>query len=110
MPRPSTLARELSPTAGAELQRLGADIGAAIKVRENYQDFADRIGVSRATVRKIVNGDPGVSLGTFVGALDALGLLDHLRGVAAPERDSLGQSLRLQPKRTDVGFSMDRDF
>jgi len=110
MPTSSKLDRALSPSAEAELRRLGADIAAAIKVRETYQGFADRIGVSRTTLRKLIGGDPGVSLGTLVGALDALGLLDHLQEVATPARDSLGLALRLQSKAPDVGLSMDRDF
>jgi len=100
----------LAPAARAALARLGEDIGIAIKTREPYTRFAERVGINRVTLRKLVNGDPGVSLGTVVAVLDTLGMLDHLSSVATPENDHLGQSLRLQRVKPDVGMSMDTDF
>lgn len=110
MPRKSQAAQELSPAARAALVRLGEDIGIAIKTRESYTRFSQRMGINRVTLRKLVNGDPGVSLGTIVAVLDTLGMLDHLSRVATPEKDQVGQSLRLQRARPDVGLSMNTDF
>lgn len=89
--RQTQAADELSPAARAVLARLGQDVWAAIKVREIYQAFAKRVGVNRTTLRKLVNGEPGASLGTLA-VLDTLDILDHLDEVAAPEKDSLGQA------------------
>ena len=97
MARQSQAADELSPAAHAALTRLG-------------QAFAKRVGVSRTTLRKLINGDPGVSIGTLISVLDTLGLLNHLDDVAAPEKDALGQSLRLQRGKQDVGLNMNTDF
>jgi hypothetical protein len=110
MPRKSQASQELSPAARAALTRLGEDIGVAIKTREPYARFAERVGINRVTLRKLVNGDPGVSLGTFVAVLDALRLLDHIENVAMPENDPLGQSLRLGRAKPDVGLNMNTDF
>lgn len=110
MPRNSQATCELSPAARANLARLGRDIGIAIKTREPYSRFAERVGVSRPTLRKLISGDPGVSVGTIVAVLDTLGMLDHLHRVAAPENDQVGQSLRLQRHRPDEGLSMNTDF
>ena len=106
----SQATRELSPAAKNAIARLGADIGVAIKTREPYSRFAERIGVSRVTLRNLINGEPGTSLGTVVAVLDTLGMLDHLNSVAIPEKDQIGQSLRLHRAKPDVGLSMNTDF
>jgi len=110
MSRPSRAIKELSPSAQSELKRLGEDIAIAIKTRETYVSFAERVGVTRTTLRKILQGDPNIPLGMLVAVLDALGLLDHLREVARPENDHLGQSLRLHRSEPDVGPRMNTDF
>lgn len=112
MARSSRAIEELSPAAKAQLARLGANIDAAIRTRETYSSFADRVGITRLTLRKLINGEPGIPLGILVAVLDALGLIDQLSSVAAPEHDSLGQSLRLygQKQKPDTGKHMSNDF
>ncbi len=95
MPRYSKAITELSLDAKATASTIGANLRLAIKSREDLQGFAQRIGVNRATLGKLLNGDPSIQVGVLLAALDSLGLLDHLEGVAAPEKDQLGQSIRL---------------
>ena len=48
---------------------------------ESQQRFAARLGTSIPTLRKMENGDPGVSIGLWVDALyllDRLSDIDHL--------------------------------
>ena len=42
--------------------------------RDTLADFALRIGVSRATLQKMEQGDLSVALGKYYGAADLLGL------------------------------------
>ncbi len=54
--------------------------------------FAERIGVSRNTLRRVEEGDPSVSLGTYIRALRALGLEEDLNLLA--KDDDLGRKLQ----------------
>lgn len=51
---------------------------------EMQQRFADRIGVSRPTLGKMECGDPGVSIGAWVKALELLDRQDELDQLLAP--------------------------
>lgn len=109
MPQISKAIVELSPAAYGALTALGDNLRYAIKSRENLQDFAQRIGVGRNTLRKLLNGDPSVQVGVLVAALDAIGLLDHMEGMASPERDEVGRSLRLSRGKINQSI-IDNDF
>lgn len=63
---------------GERLQR------ARIARHEMQQRFADRIGVSRPTLGKMESGDPGVSIGAWVKALELLDRQDELDQLLAP--------------------------
>ncbi|TVZ38924.1 hypothetical protein P886_3308 [Alteromonadaceae bacterium 2753L.S.0a.02] len=99
----------LSEVASQMLKTLGQNMEAAIQSRESKSAFADRIGVSRETIRKMCQGKPGLDWGIWVASLDALGLLNHLSEVAAPEKDALGQSIRLGRTVRQV-IDLDSDF
>nr|WP_250808498.1 helix-turn-helix transcriptional regulator [Neorhizobium tomejilense] len=72
------------------MQKIGADISHARRMRRiAADDFAQRIGVSRATLHRLENGDPGISLNTMAMALHALGRLDALANIADPADDHI---------------------
>lgn len=54
--------------------------------------FAERMGVSRETLRRLENGDPTIAIGTYVRALRVLGLDRDLDAVARD--DALGRKLQ----------------
>ncbi|NEI24097.1 helix-turn-helix domain-containing protein [Rhizobium leguminosarum] len=84
------------------LQKIGADISLARRARRMAaDDFARRIGVSRTTLHRLENGDPGISMKTFAMALHALGRLDALSQIADPAHDAvtLSQMMQEVPKR-----------
>ncbi len=88
------------------LLRLGADISAARRRRRLPLDVvADRALTTRQTVARVERGDPGVAFGTVAAILFALGLVDRLGAVAAPQSDSVGLALEGErlPKRIRRG-------
>jgi transcriptional regulator with XRE-family HTH domain len=67
-------------------------------------DLAERLSISRPTLRKLERGDPTVSIAVLVQVLDVLGLADQLSHIADPDADALGKALeetRLQRTRVD---------
>jgi transcriptional regulator with XRE-family HTH domain len=54
--------------------------------------FAERVGISRNTLKRLESGDPNVSLGTYLRALRVLGLDADIAAVARD--DVLGRKLQ----------------
>jgi transcriptional regulator with XRE-family HTH domain len=54
--------------------------------------FAERMGVSRETLRRLEAGDPNIALGTYMRALRVLGLDKDIDAVARD--DVLGRKLQ----------------
>lgn len=76
------------PRIERAMMKIGADISHARRVRRiAADDFARRIGISRATLHRLENGDPGVALNTLAMALHAIGRLDALANIADPAND-----------------------
>lgn len=85
----SPLAPPLSKLASAlgqrvELARLRRELSATV--------FAERVGISRNTLKRLAEGDPNVSLGTYLRALRVLGLESDIDSVARD--DVLGRKLQ----------------
>jgi len=97
------------------LNRLGGNIKRARMRRGIKQgDLAERVSISRPTLRKLERGDPTVSLAVLVQVLDVLGLAGQLHHIADPDADVLGKALEeagMQKKRVDSPRSKDHlDF
>jgi transcriptional regulator with XRE-family HTH domain len=58
--------------------------------RISSEDLAERMGVSRGTLRRLEQGDPGIALNTLAMALSALGMLDRLTDLIAQSTDDIG--------------------
>ncbi len=81
------------PVAARQLVALGERLAAARKRRRMTQrTLAVRAGISIPTLRKLENGDAGVSLATFVRILQVLGLAGDIDHLAA--EDELGRRLQ----------------
>jgi len=97
------------PVAKALVQ-LGADIAIARKRRRmTVHDLARRVFTTRATIARIENGSPGVSVGILFSTLYILGLAHRIVELARPNEDVLGADLEIArlPKRvrlTKRGF------
>ena len=75
------------------LERLGENIKLACKRRGYTQvQISERTGLSRLTIRKILQGESTVSIGHYVAVLGVLGLVEDLTQVA--NDDELGRKLQ----------------
>lgn len=83
----------LSPTLEALLPRVGENIQLArLRRKITTSMLAERAGMTRATLRKIENGDSGVTFGAYASVLFCLNLEDDLLLVA--KDDTLGRKLQ----------------
>jgi transcriptional regulator with XRE-family HTH domain len=89
------------PRHARQLAALGERLRAARLRRKITQAvLAERVGVSRITLRKLEAGDPTASLATVIRVLQALGLAQDIDRLA--EADPLGRELQdndLRPTR-----------
>jgi transcriptional regulator with XRE-family HTH domain len=99
----------LPPELADAVSRLGAHIRIARKRREmTVEALAARMFVSRKTLSRLENGDPGVSVAVLASALWVLGFEKDLFGIAHPEKDKVGQyrdrqrlPQRVRPSKTE---------
>ena len=113
MPRPSKIAKHPPAAVEDALERLGRNIRTArLRRRMPQQQLAQRMGVSRFVVGDIERGKPTTGVAAYVGALWALGLLTHMRGVADPDRDEEGKTLERarSPRTAQPRRSLSDDF
>jgi len=81
------------PSITKQLEALGLRLRLARDRRKLSSElFAERVGVSRETLRRMENGDPAVAIGTFMRALRVLGLDADIDRLAAD--DELGRKLQ----------------
>lgn len=93
MPR----SRALPLPVGRALAKLGADIRDARRRRRiPTATMAERAGISRTTLHKVEQGDPGVSLGTYATVLFVLGLEERVADLADPRNDAVGLDLEAE--------------
>lgn len=65
--------------------QLGAQLAASRELqRLSVDQLAERASITRGTLRRVENGDPGVGLGDFLTVVKALGRLDALAAALEP--------------------------
>jgi len=99
---PTTKGSVVYPQVTRTLAKLGRDISLARRRRRiAAEDFARQMGVSRGTLHRLEQGDPGISLNTLSMAMFALGRLDAVNELADPANDDIGIMLMRQeaPRR-----------
>lgn len=90
------------------LKKLGNDLKKArLRRRLKSELVAERAGISRATLSKIQNGDPNVSIGSYAMVIFALGFKTDWMNLASIENDGVGQMIDDDniPKRVRKSFS-----
>ncbi|HSV35752.1 MAG TPA: helix-turn-helix transcriptional regulator [Ramlibacter sp.] len=91
------------------LAKLSRALGQRLKLARLRRElstpvFAERLGISRNTLARLEEGDPNVSLGTYLRALRVLGLEQDLETLARD--DVLGrklQDLKVLGRRGETG-------
>lgn len=105
MPKPPQALLTLPPVVLRALQRLGENLAVArIRRHETQAEWARRIGVSRPTLIRMEQGDPGVGVGIYATALWLMGRAEALPDLAAPgeDRGALETDVREALKRRPV--------
>lgn len=94
----------LSPTTRHALHLLGALIEEG-RLRKGWsrEQLAERVGVGVLTIRRIIQGAPGVAIGTYFEAATLVGIpLFGLEPTGALERELTRQQEKLQPESVRV--------
>lgn len=92
-----------SPPTGPLLARRLTALGARIRAQREAQKVsataaAEAAGMSRVTLHRIERGEPSVTMGAYLSAIDAVGLLLELADPGAPrqpDKSAVPASLRL---------------
>lgn len=83
----------LTPGLTRQMESFGQRLELARRRRKlTILQMSERIGVSRLTYSKMETGDPAVSLGNYVKALNTLGLLNDFNELA--KEDEIGRQLQ----------------
>lgn len=103
MPKTAKALEQLPPSTIAVLQKLGADLAVArLRRKESLRVWAQRLGVTVPTLRRLEAGDPTVSIGILATALWLISRDGELGQLAAPEHD-LGALERDVRKAIELG-------
>ncbi len=104
-----------SPEIAAAAVRLGSAIRTARLARNiTQQTMAERARMSTLTWLKIEKGDVSVAMGSWLSALERVGLLALLAEISRPDADRLGEALRREQARVrarpSANATRDYDF
>lgn len=81
------------PSSAKELEALGQRLkDARLRRRFSMETVCARADISRPTLSKVENGDPSVSIGSYIQVLRVLGLVEDLSLIA--KEDVLGRRLQ----------------
>jgi transcriptional regulator with XRE-family HTH domain len=88
MPKTARALLQLPPATAAAIEKLGADLAVArLRRKESLRSWAQRLGVTVATLQRLESGDPSVGIGIVATALWLINRDGELRHLAAPEHD-----------------------
>lgn len=80
----------ITSTARSLIAELGSRIDEVRRARhETAEQFSKRLGISRSTYSRLIAGDVGVSIGTVVDVMVAIGLADQINDLCRIERDQV---------------------
>jgi transcriptional regulator with XRE-family HTH domain len=88
MPKTAQALHQLPPATAAAIEKLGSDLAVArLRRKESLRSWAQRMGVTVATLMRLEAGDPGVGIGIIATALWLIQRDGALVDLAAPEHD-----------------------
>ncbi|MDR0959216.1 MAG: helix-turn-helix domain-containing protein [Propionibacteriaceae bacterium] len=87
------VARPTSPRVIEAAESIGQQVTTWRKLlRLTATQVADRAGISRGTLRRIEQGDPGVNFAAFLSVMRALGQMDRVVTATDPYETDLGRA------------------
>lgn len=88
MPKTARALLQLPPATAGAIEKLGADLAVArLRRKESLRSWAQRLGTTVSTLRRLESGDPSVAIGIVATALWLIRRDGELRHLAAPEHD-----------------------
>lgn len=76
---------KIPPHVILALRRLGSEILSARKSKKlSAQNLAEKANITRPTLKRVENGEPGVTFGIYATVLSSLGITDRLAMVFPP--------------------------
>ena len=88
MPKTARALLQLPPATASVIEKLGADLAVArLRRKESLRSWAQRMGVTVATLQRLEAGDPSVGIGIVATALWLIRRDGELGQLAAPEHD-----------------------
>src|SRR5258708_12337076 len=85
------------------LKTLGANLRTArLRRKLTLEEVAQKVGASRRIIADVENGKPSTSIGMYLAALWALGLLEQPAAVSAPTHDKEGPPLPLSRQNVNA--------
>ncbi|MEH6688775.1 MAG: helix-turn-helix transcriptional regulator [Halopseudomonas sabulinigri] len=86
----------LSDSVLDDIKSVGLHIEVARRRRKKTAKLVcESAGITPQTYKRLVNGDPGVSIGVIAAVLHALNLEDTLQAIADPATDKQGIALEV---------------
>ena len=88
MPKTARALLQLPPATLGALEKLGADLAVArLRRKESLRSWAQRLGTTVPTLRRLESGDPSISIGIIASALWLIQRDGELGNLASPEHD-----------------------
>ena len=88
MPKTARALLQLPPATAGAIEKLGADLAVArLRRKESLRSWAQRMGVTVTTLRRLEAGDPSVGIGIVATALWLIKRDGELGQLAAPQHD-----------------------
>ena len=88
MPKTARALLQLPPATLGALEKLGADLAVArLRRKESLRSWAQRLGTTVPTLRRLESGDPSISIGIVASALWLIQRDGELGNLASPEHD-----------------------
>lgn len=81
-----------------------------LRQRITVADLCNRLGISRATLLRLENGEPGAGSGAYLTALLVLGIIDRAAPALPPELWQGDHGQRVKPTRDERGDGDDDYF
>jgi transcriptional regulator with XRE-family HTH domain len=111
MARTNLFFQTLPFEVASSLAELGKNLKTARKRRKlSARQVAEKLGVEQRSVLDAEKGKPTTAISTYVGLFWVYDLLDDIREMAAPTKDTEGLRLAAAHEKKSIKSELDNDF